>query len=250
MALRRCALRIPSSLPSGVRTALRLCRHRRPRGAASAPHPVPETPEREEKGMGRGVGVLGAWAMSVSSVTAREGRQPDAERCLLLVRLQRMKWFWGRLKPVRVNPSLFPFPRFGAPLLGTGPKFTPRLGAVALNCARGAGGCPSSARGDRGKGREGALHFCLERKKRLSHLALHWRRRRIRAAPWAKEATERGVAAEPGCGRCGCALPRETLAARCQIPHVERCRALTDRQMESCPPVGTTPSWLLSYKER
>lgn len=147
MALRRCALRIPSSLPSGVRTALRLCRHRRPRGVASAPHPVPETPEREEKGMGRGVGVLGAWAMSVSSVTAREGRQPDAERCLLLVRLQRMKWFWGRLKPVRVNPSLFPFPRFGAPLLGTGPKFTPRLGAVALNCARGAGRLPELREG-------------------------------------------------------------------------------------------------------
>lgn len=67
---------------------------------------------------------------------------------------------------MEVNPSPFPFPRFGAPLLGTGPKFPPRLGAVALSRAGGRGSCLSSARGDRGKGREGALRFCLERKKK------------------------------------------------------------------------------------
>lgn len=47
---------------------------------------VPGTPECAEKGTERGVGVLGARAMSARSVTARQGRQAAAERCLLLVR--------------------------------------------------------------------------------------------------------------------------------------------------------------------
>lgn len=161
----------------------------------------PETPEREEKGVEWGVGVLGARAMSVRSVTAREGRQPAAERCLLLIRLQRLKWFWGRLKPVGVNPSLFPFPRFGAPLLGTGPKFTSRLGAVALSCARGAGRLPELREGGRWQ-REGRSPAFLSGKKEKAFSCELWPctgaavefgqplgpRRRQRGASWQSRA--------------------------------------------------------------
>lgn len=48
---------------------------------------------------------------------------------------------------MEVNPSPFPFPRFGAPLLGTGPRFPPRLGAVALSRARGTGKLPELSEG-------------------------------------------------------------------------------------------------------
>lgn len=71
---------------------------------------------------------------------------------------------------MEVNPSPFPFPRFGAPLLGTGPRFPPRLGAVALSRARGTGKLPELSEGGpwQREGRSPAFLSGKEKKRAFS----------------------------------------------------------------------------------